>query len=106
MKIQLHHRHHGVHSFVRDCEVAGVFEDYAKEDKDEKDEFIIDEQKLIKMLPPDFLPKLPPRQILVSVSTDYGSAGQRKNIKLFLPWAKYFDAYKIELIRCEDHLYN
>jgi hypothetical protein len=101
MKIILNSRHHGVHSHVRETEIPGQFIDYARNGNPEGrrpwDECLaFDEDKLITALPDGFLP-VPPDRILLTVGKEWGSTGQSQ-LTRFRPWAKYFDAYVVELM--------
>lgn len=94
MKILLAHRHYGVHKEIKSVEIKGEFSDYAK-DKDVYGDYKIDEQKLLDALPADFLP-VKPNLILLAISDKSGGTGQR-GLSVFKDWAKYFDAYCINL---------
>lgn len=95
MKVQLRHRHYGVHELIKEINIDGRFEDYC--DPKTNQDYIINEQKLIENLPQDFLP-VPPNKILLSVSDDDGGIGQ-VDLNIFRTWAKYFDSYCIELYK-------
>lgn len=97
MKVSLAHRRFGVHSEVRDAEVPGDFSDYASPKPDATRDYVIDEGKLIAALPDRFLP-CPPSRILLAVSDDLGGTGQT-GLSLFRDWAKYFDAYCLNLVK-------
>jgi hypothetical protein len=100
MKVELHHRHYGVHEFVRGAWIAGEFADYAtpKPDDIRADEYAIDEPKLIAALPVGFLPESPRRTCLLGVSDENGGTGQ-SGLAEFRNWAKYFDAYCLDLVK-------
>jgi hypothetical protein len=98
MKIELTHRHYGIHKLVREAEIPGVFSDYAtpKPDEIRDGEYAIDEGKLLAALPEGFLP-LPARRVLLAVGDEDGGTGQ-SGLSQFRDWAKYFDAYMLTLL--------
>lgn len=101
MKIVLAHRHYGVHTDVRETEVPGEFGDYVTPRPGAtRDVYVIDENKLLSALPPDFLPARP-GSILLAVTDDRGGTGQT-GLSHFRNWAKYFDAYCLNLIKPES----
>jgi len=98
MKVILNRRHYGVHSPIKEAIIDGEFTDYyLGEDQ-------INEELLLKNLPEGFLPVSPSKVLLsvqnVSSKTGdvIGATGQR-GLKKFKNWAKYFDAYNLELCR-------
>lgn len=96
MKITLAHRRYGVHSNVGEAEIPGVFSDYATpKPGGDRDDFVIDEDRLLAALPDGFLP-CPPARILLAVEDEIGWTGQR-GLSRFQDWAKYFDAYCLNL---------
>lgn len=98
MKVTLAHRHYGVHENVAETEVPGEFSDYATPKPGAtRDDYVIDEDKLLAALPEGFLPRQPSR-ILLAVEDETGGTGQR-GLKRFRDWAKYFDAYCLNLVK-------
>lgn len=98
MKITLAHRHYGVHRQVKETEIPGVFADYATPKPGaDRDDFVIDEEKLLAALPPGFL-LVETNRILLAVEDEVGGTGQR-GLSLFKDWAKYFDAYCLNLVK-------
>lgn len=99
MKVCLRHRHFGVHKAVREVEISGKFEDYLIRDDKDKSHRVLDEQKILDALPKGFLPQ-DPEKILLTVSE--GNLGMAISVpSLFRSWAKYFDAYVLDLIAKE-----
>lgn len=96
MKITLAHRHHGVHKNVNEVEIPGGFSDYATPKPGGHDDYVIDEERLLAALPDGFLP-VPPTRILLAVEDEIGGTGQR-GLTHFRDWAKYFDAYCLNLV--------
>lgn len=89
MYIQLMHRSLGVHSPIKHIEIPCKFEDvYLGEDN-------INEDLLLENIPEGWLP-ISPSLILLTVCDKYGGSGQY-NLDKFRAWAKYFDAYCLEL---------
>ena len=89
MYIQLMHRHHGMHKPIKHTEIPCEFSDvYLSEDN-------INEELLLKNIPEGWLPTKP-NLILLTVGDKYGSIGQY-GLKKFRSWAKYFDAYCLEI---------
>ena len=95
MKISLAHRHYGVHEPVSETEIPGAFGDYATRIPGRRDNYRIDEDRLIAALPEGFLP-VASRRILLAVQDDIGGTGQ-VGLERFRDWAKYFDAYCLNL---------
>ena len=96
MKITLAHRHHGVHKNVSEAEIPGSFSDYATPKPGDRDDYVIEEERLLAALPEGFLP-VPPTRILLAVEDEIGGTGQR-GLTHFRDWAKYFDAYCLNLV--------
>src|SRR5215510_7862791 len=96
MKITLARRRHGVHRDVAETEITGDFADYATPKPGGADDFTIDEDRLLAALPDGFLP-CPPGRVLLTVEDEISGTGQR-GLTLFQDWAKYFDAYVINLV--------
>lgn len=98
MKVTLAHRHYGIHRQVAETEIPGDFSDYATPDpQGRRDDYLIDEDKLIAALPDGFL-RVPAPRTLLAVSDDLGGTGQR-DLKRFKDWAKYFDADCLNLVK-------
>ncbi len=100
MKINLYSRHHGVYSKVAQTEVPGSFADWVYQGEPEGnrrwDETLrVHEDKLLAALPDGFLP-VPPRRVLLTVSDETCGTGQGQ-LERFKPFAKYFDAYVLDL---------
>jgi hypothetical protein len=98
MKVILYRRHYGIHTPVKETEIDGKFEDYyLGEDQ-------INEDLLLKNLPKGFLP-VDPSKVLLSVQIINDETGEivsgrgQRGLKKFRNWAKYFDAYNLELCR-------
>jgi hypothetical protein len=100
MKVELYHRHHGVHALQREVEIPGGFADYATLKDGTRDDYAIDEAKLIAALPEGFLPAYPRRRCLLSVSDENGGTGQT-GLSEFRDWAKYFDCFCLTLVKAE-----
>lgn len=100
MKVYLRHRHLGVHKAVREIEIAGKFQDYLVQDNEDKTQRVLNEQKILSELPKDFLPRSPER-ILLMVSE--GRLSTAISVpSFFRRWAKYFDAYTLDIIDEKD----
>jgi hypothetical protein len=98
MKVTLAHRHYGVHRNVAETEIPGSFSDYATpKSGGDSDDYVINEARLLAALPDDFLP-VPSARILLAVEDEIGGSGQR-GLTQFRDWAKYFDAYCLNLIQ-------
>lgn len=95
MKVELRHRHYGVHELTKECEVEGSFNDYCTFVSGQ--DYKVDEEKLINNLPEKFLP-VKPKYILLTIGDNKGSIGQI-NLEKFRIWAKYFDSYVLCLIK-------
>ena len=90
MFIQLYHRHYGVHKPIKHTEIPCDFHGvYIGEDR-------INEELLLNNIPEKWLP-VPAGMILLVVGDENGSTGQY-DLERFRPWAKYFDAYVLELL--------
>lgn len=89
MYIQLMHRHYGCHRPIKHLEIDCDFNKvYLGVDQ-------INEELLLKSIPEGWLPTKP-SLILLNVCNKYGGIGQ-SNLNVFRNWAKYFDAYCLEL---------
>lgn len=102
MKVILRSRRYGVHNLVKETEVPGAFSDYATPYPDNAGygDYAINEDKLLDALPEGFLP-VAPKRVLVMVEDKQGSTGQT-GLTRFMNWAKYFDAYCLNLVTDED----
>jgi hypothetical protein len=103
MKIELAKRHYGVHKPVKEAEIPGEFSDYATlmpMPRSRPDEFAIDEDKLLAALPDNFLP-VAAKSVLLCVSDEGGGTGQT-GLSRFRNWAKYFDAYCLNLMKPQE----
>jgi hypothetical protein len=100
VKVRLTRRHYGVHNQVDETNVAGVFTDYAtaaEPGNADRDDWVIDEDKLLAALPEGFLPVAVSRVLLGTEDENGGTA--ISGTKQFRRWAKYFDAYMIWLVQ-------
>lgn len=98
MKVTLAHRHFGMHTQTNETEIPGAFGDYATPDpRGGHDAYQINEDKLLAALPAHFLP-VPANHILLLVEDDLGGTGQTE-LERFRNWAKYFDAYCLNLVK-------
>jgi hypothetical protein len=97
VKVTLAHRHYGVHKNVAETEIPGVFSDYATPKGSDPCDCVIDEDRLLSALPDGFLPVQPAR-ILLAVEDEIGGTGQI-GLSQFRDWAKYFDAYCLNLVK-------
>ena len=98
MKVRLTERHYGVHDLVDEAEVPGEFSDYAtpaEPGNADRDEWVIDEDKLLAALPAGFLIVDVSRVLLGTEDESGGTA--ISGCKRFRRWAKYFDAYMLWL---------
>jgi hypothetical protein len=100
MKVTLYRRHYGVHSRVRESEVAGSFAEWAIQTDPApgpqwRESLRIREAELIAALPKGFLP-VAPGLVLLTVGDATGGTGL-VGLQVFRSWAKYFDAYALEL---------
>ena len=96
MKLELFKRHCGCHTLIRECSIKGSFKSYATKIY-EKDDYKINEQKLLNAIPKNFLP-CEPNQILLTIEENWGGTGQT-GLTLFRNWAKYFDSYSLGLMK-------
>jgi len=90
MYIQLYRRNRGLHTPIKHLEIPCDFESVYLSDNN------IDEKLLLESIPEGWLP-VPSKRILMTVGSENCSTGQYK-LSLFRPWAKYFDAYVLELL--------
>lgn len=103
MKVKLFRRHYGIHTLVKETEVEGTLRRYVKRNSEVDpaagETFAVQEERLISALPNDFLP-VDPSKILLTIQ-DKGKMGSTAQVGLsqFRNWAKYFDAFCIELCR-------
>jgi hypothetical protein len=100
VKVTLYYRRYGVYDKRGETEVPGQFTDWAYQGEPEgsrswDERLRFHEDKLIAALPAGFLP-VPPSRILLTVSDDLGGTGQSQ-LDRFKPFAKYFDAYALDL---------
>ena len=102
MKLRLYKRHHGIHRFIREEEVPNDLCTVVKKPcKVRGFEYSIDNEKALADKV-GLLFYISPKRILLTVGDDSGSTGVF-SCKYFMPWAKYFDAYVIEVVP-EKHL--
>jgi hypothetical protein len=94
MYIQLSHRHYGVHKPIKHAEIDVDFNAIVLGDNH------INESALIDAIPEEWLLS-PIGLTLLTVADEHGSIGQ-SGLNHFLNWAKYFDAYVLEL--CKEPL--
>ena len=92
MYIQLMHRHYGVHEPIKHIEIPCEFSEVYLGDNN------INEDLLLKLIPENWLPTKP-RNILLTVLADNGIGTGQNDLDKFRPWAKYFDAYCLELLK-------
>ena len=98
MNVRLTSRHYGVHNLRAETTVPGTFADYAtpaEPGNADRDDWVIDEDRLLAALPADFLP-VPVRRVLLGTEDENGGTAI-SGTKRFRRWAKYFDAYMIWL---------
>ena len=88
--IQLYHRSYGLQTPIKHLETPCDFKSVYLSDNH------INERLLLGSIPVGWLPA-PSQMILMTVEDENGSTGQY-NLSLFRPWAKYFDAYVLELL--------
>lgn len=91
MYVQLMHRHYGLHEPIKHIEIPCNFDDIYLGDNN------INEDLLLKLIPENWLPTAP-KNILLVVANNYGGGTGQNDLNKFKPWAKYFDAYCLELI--------
>lgn len=89
MFIELNHRHSGIHTPIKYLEISCEFSDIFLGNDN------INEDLLLKNIPEGWLPE-PPNRILLAVGDKYGATGQG-GLHKFRSWAKYFDAYCLDL---------
>jgi hypothetical protein len=100
VKIELDHRHYGIHSPVSEAEIPGEFADYATPralPNADRDEYAVDEDRLLAALPDGFLP-VGTRSVLLMVADEDGGTAL-SGLSRFRPWAKYFDAYTLNIFK-------
>lgn len=98
MRVRLTSRHFGMHALAGETIVPGEFSDYAtpaEPGNADRDDWVIDEDKLLAALPEGFLPVAVSRVLLGTEDENGGTA--ISGTKRFRRWAKYFDAYMIWL---------
>ncbi len=99
MIIRLFSRHYGKHSFIKECNIIGDFNDYVISTRVEPNRcgifYTFDEEKLIQNIPKNFLP-VPTKNTLITVSDRTSGTGQSE-LKHFKNWSKYFDCYCLDL---------
>lgn len=89
MYIQLMHRHYGVHKPIKHTKIDVDFNTIVLGNNH------INEDALLDAIPEGWLPS-PVGLTLLTVADKNGSTGQI-GLNLFRNWAKYFDAYVLEL---------
>jgi len=101
MKVLLNRRSYGVHKVIKEVEVEGELKDYIVKVKKEKVgagwsiDHEVDEKKLLNNLPKGFLP-VKAENVLLIVGDKHGGTAV-SDPKEFRAWAKYFDAYSVEI---------
>jgi hypothetical protein len=98
VRVRLTSRHFGLHDLVDTTTLPGEFSDYATPavpGNADRDDWVIDEDKLLAALPEGFLP-VPVRRVLLGTEDEDGGTAI-SGTKRFRRWAKYFDAYMIWL---------
>ena len=97
VRIELCQRHYGVHRIVKSADIPGRFSTYVNTDLIEsRDECGVNEEKLLKALPKDFLPQ-PASSILLCIWQKNIGTGMMAT-KVFRSWAKYFDSYSLNVL--------
>lgn len=101
MILKLFHRHHGIHVLIKETLTDVPFDDIVVRIPDKPinqaaDDYIIKEDALLRSIPENFL-LCSANKILLSVSDSDGNSSGQINLKIFKNWAKYFDAYCLEL---------
>ena len=97
-KVRLTSRHYGAHDLAGEADIPGTFADYAvpaEPGNSDRDDWVIDEDKLVAALPGGFLPVDVSRVLLGTENENGGTA--ISGTKRFRRWAKYFDAYMLWL---------
>ena len=101
MKVQLHKRNYGRHSFMKECDIPGTFRSYGEAIKCnnwwEPGSFKVNEQKILDSLPKGFLP-VDASKTLLMVAENKTMTGLN-NLTIFRSWEKYFDTYSLALIK-------
>ena len=92
MNAILNHRHHGVHTAIR----IFALPPGRRFIRRRGDEPLVFERNLLSVLPSGFLP-VPAAKILLAVGDGRTGATTVSRPQLFRPWAKYFDAYSLEI---------
>ena len=103
MKIKLYFRHFGIHKLEKEIEISADFNDIAEilpkeSENNVSNNYRINEDMLIKLLPQGFLPK-EPKKILLSVNNGDDTSSGQVGLNHFMNWSKYFDAYCLEIGR-------
>lgn len=90
MKIQLRHRHYGVHELIKEIEMNENIENvYLAEDN-------INEDFLLSLIPNGWLP-VDPKYILIMVSDKNGGSTGQRGLTKFRNWSKYYDSYSLDI---------
>lgn len=100
VKVTLSHRHYGVHREVAETEIPGDFSDYATPIPGRPSDYVVDEDRLLAALPDDFLP-CPAGKVLLTIEDEFSFTAQT-GLMRFRDWAKYFDAYCLNLVEEGD----
>ena len=90
MQIVLHFRSYGIHAERKQIDIAGNRSDYFTDGK-------LNEQKLLDALPEKFLPVKPKHVLLMIEEDDRMSSTGQYGLTIFKNWAKYFDAYVLDI---------
>jgi len=103
VKIKLYYRHFGIHKLKKEIEISANFNDIAEilpkeSENNASNNYRINEDMLIELLPQGFLPKQS-KNILLSVDNGDDTSSGQQGLKHFTNWAKYFDAYCLEIGR-------
>lgn len=98
MKINLYHRHYGVHSFVSEHEIDLTNSNIITKIPSTYRgfEWVVDDKELAEKVKP-FLPGRVDRCLLCIEDADGSGSTGVFECEHFLPWGKYFDAYVIGL---------
>ena len=92
MYIQLMRRSYGIHTPIKHLEIPCDFSDiYLGENN-------INEDLLLEHIPKGWLQDKP-SNVLITVANNNGSTTGQFKLKKFKSWAKYFNAYVVELHR-------
>ena len=89
-KMILRPRHHGIHSPIKSLILPHPPGRYWDAERER-----VFEQNILDDIPKGWLP-VAPKYILIIISVGRSSTGQRE-LEIFRPWAKYFDAYCLEI---------